>query len=47
MEETKAMQSKGWKFFICVKCQKQYPAKTENLKSECLSCLQIPKEEGR
>lgn len=40
MELTKAMVEKGYKFFICSKCGKEYPAKEENPKNQCLMCLQ-------
>ena len=40
MKESNAMKNKGYKFFICKNCNKQYPAKTENPKGFCLFCLQ-------
>jgi len=40
-EETYAMRLKGWRFYICEKCGKQYPSKEgPNPSNLCLFCLQ-------
>jgi len=40
-EETYAMRLKGWRFYICEKCGKQYPSREgPNPSNLCLFCLQ-------
>ncbi len=40
MKESNNMIMKGYKFFTCKKCGKDYPAKSENPNGYCLDCLQ-------